>query len=80
MEASGKFVGALPELTASMEVGQYQLNSRHLKFRMRLDRNAAPVVTDRSRAINMDGDVNLGTEPCQVFVNRVVQDFKDTVM
>src|ERR1700681_302627 len=79
MQAAGKFVGSLSELTAGMQVGQNQLDSRHLKFRMRFDGNAASVVTDRRRAVDMNGHVDSGTESRQMLVNRVVQYLKDTV-
>src|ERR1700675_138033 len=47
VQAAGKFVGSLSELASGMQVGQDQLDSRHLKFGMCLDRNAASVVSNR---------------------------------
>src|ERR1700730_11924328 len=80
VQTSGKFVSALSALTAGMKVGEHQFNGGHLKFRVRLDRNSASVIAYGSRAINVDGHVDLRTEAGQMFVDRVVQDFKDAVM
>src|ERR1700730_11381494 len=80
VQTPGKFISALSEFTAGVEVGQNQLDSGHLEFRVRLNRNSASVIAYRSRTINVDGHVNFRTEAGQMFVDGVVQDFKDAVM
>ena len=80
VQTAGELVGSLTELTAGMQVGEYQLDGRHLKFRMHLDRNPASVVTNRNRAIDVNRDVDLCAETGQMLVDRVVQDLKDAVM
>ena len=80
VQTSGEFIGSLPELTAGMQVGEHQLDGGHLKFRMRFDRNSAPVVAHGSGAVDVDGHVDLGAEPGKMLVNRVVQDLKDAMM
>ncbi len=42
--------------------------------------NAAAVVDDGDRIVDVNGDVDLIAVPCQRFVNRVVDDFVDEVM
>ena len=45
-----------------------------------VDRNAAAVVDDRDRAVDVNRDVDLIAEAGQRFVDRVVDDFVDEVM
>src|ERR1700680_5318339 len=49
VQAAGKFVGSLSELASGMQVGQDQLDSRHLKFGMRFDGNPTSAVPDTRR-------------------------------
>src|ERR1700722_862557 len=80
VQASGKLVSSLSELAAGMEVGQHQFDGGHLKFRMRFNRNSAPIIADGNRAVDVDGHVDPGTKTGQMLVNGVVQDLEDTVM
>ena len=80
VQTPGKFVSALSELTAGMEVGEHQFDSGHLEFRVCLNRNSASVIAYGCRTIDVDGHVNLRTEAGQMFVDGIVQDLKNAVM
>ena len=58
VQPSGKFVGALAELSARVQIRQHQLDRRHLELGMDIHRNASPVVLDRARSIDMQGDID----------------------
>ncbi len=58
VQAAGKFVRALPEFSARVQVRQHQLDGRHLELGMHVHGNAAPVVLDRAGAVDMQRDIN----------------------
>ena len=80
VEAAGVFVGALAELAAGVEVGEHELDGGDAELRVRVDRNAAAVVGDRDRAIDMDGNLDARAITGEVFVDRVVEHFENAVV
>ena len=48
------FVGTLAELATSVKICENEFNGGDAKFRMRIDGNAATVVRNGNRAIDMD--------------------------
>lgn len=80
MQTAGIFVGPLVELSARMQVGEYQLHRRNLELGMGIHRDTAAVVLDRDRAIDMHGDLDVLAVPGQMLVDRVVQDLENAVM
>src|SRR5208283_2921548 len=80
MEPTRKFVRPLPEFTARMQVGEDELNRRHLKFRMHFDRNSAPIVANGDRAVDMDSYIDARAKPGEMFVNRVIENLKNAVV
>ena len=67
------------ELAAGMEHRQYDFGGR-TAVGHRIDRNTAPVVHDRDRVVDVDGDVDLVAESGQRLVNRVVDDLVHQMM
>ncbi len=59
VQTAGIFVSALPEFSARVQIRQHQLDGRHVELRMHVDRNAAAIVANRDRAVDMDRDVDL---------------------
>src|ERR1700745_4184609 len=47
---------------------------------MHFNRDAAAIVPHRCRSVDVNGDVDLRAEARQMFVDRVIEYFKDTVM
>ena len=80
MQTAGVFVGPLAKLAARVQVGEHKLNRRHLEFLVRVHRDAPAVVLHRHRAVHMNGDLDLVTEPGQMLVDRVVEHLVNTVM
>ena len=77
VQAAGIFVGALAEFSARVQIGQDQLDRRHLPFRMNIDRNAAAVIAHGDRAIDVDGHFDLVAKTGEMFVDRVVENFEN---
>ena len=71
---------ALSEFSAGMQICQHQLDSRHLPFRMNIDRNTAAVVAHRDRSVDVNSHFDLGAKSCEMFVDRVIENFVNQVM
>ena len=80
VKTAAEFVGALTEFAAGVEVGQHELNGRNLPLRVHVDRNAAAIVADGTRAVGVDGHIDVRAETGQMFVDRVVEDLVNAVM
>ena len=80
VEAAGIFVGALAELAAGVEIGEHEFDGGHAEFRVHVHRDAAAVVGDGNRAIDVDGDLDAGAIAGEVFVDRVVQNLENAVV
>ena len=79
VQAAGHLVAVVVELAAGVQHGQHDFG-RRLAARVAIDRNAAAVVDDGDRVVDVDGDVDLVAEPGQRLVDRVVDDLVDEVM
>ena len=77
VQAAGIFVGALAEFSARVQIRQHQLDRRHLPFRMNVDRNAAAVIADGNRTIDVNGDFDFVAIAGEMFVDRVVENFEN---
>ena len=73
-------VCALSEFSARVQIRQHQLNRGHLPFRMNVDRNAAAVVAHRDRSVDVDDHFDLCAKSCEMFVDRVIENFVNQVM
>ena len=80
MKTAAEFVGSLTEFAAGVEVGQHELNGRNFPLRVHVDRNAAAIVADGTRAVGVDGHIDVRAETGQMFVDRVIEDFVNAVM
>ena len=81
VQASRDLVGALVELAAGVELGEHDLGRVELGHRrVGTDRDAAPVVDDRHRVVDVDRDGDLAAEAGQRLVDRVVDDLVDEVV
>ena len=79
VQTAGHLVAVVVELAAGVQHGQHDLGRRPAAL-VHVGRNAAAVVDDRDRVVDVDGDVDLGGEPGQRFVDRVVDDLVDEMM
>ena len=79
VQAARHLVAVVVELAAGVEDRQHDFR-RRLAARMLIDRNAAAVVDDRHRTVDVNRDVDLIAEPGQRLVDRVVDDLVDEVM
>jgi hypothetical protein len=79
MEAARHFVAVVIELAARVQDGQHGFGRRP-PVRHVVDRDAAAVVDDRDRAIDVNGCVDLIAEARERLVDRVVDDFVDEMM
>jgi len=79
MKPAGDLVAVVVELAAGVKDGQHDLR-RRLAARVTIDGNAAPVVDDRHRAVDVNRDVDLIAEAGERLVNRVVDYLVDQVM
>ena len=80
VKAAGVFVGALAELAAGVEVGEHEFDGGHAELRVHVHRDAAAVVGDGNRAIDVDGDLDARAVAGEMLVDRVVQHLEDAVV
>ena len=73
VRAARELVSSLPVLAPRMEGGQYHFHTRNLVLGMQVDRNAASVIVNGYRPIDVYGDLNPVTMPGQMFIDRVVE-------
>ena len=79
VQAAGDLVGGVLELAAGVEHRQHDFGGRTAAL-VHVHGNAAAVVDDGDRAVDVDRDVDVPAEPGQRFVDRVVDDFVDEVV
>ena len=79
VQAARHLVAVVVELAAGVQDGQHDLGGR-LAALVHVDRNAAAVVDDGDRVVEVNADVDLVAVPGQRFVDRVVDDLVDQVM
>ena len=80
VQPAGVLVRPLAELAARVQIGEHQLDRRHIELLVRVHRDAAPVVLHRHRAVHVDRDLYLVAIASQVLVDRVVEHLVHTVM
>ena len=79
MQAARHFVAVVVELAAGVQHGQHDFG-RRLAALVPIGRDAAAVVDDGDRAVDVDRDVDLIAEAGQRLVDRVVDDFVDEMV
>ena len=79
VQAARDLVAVVVELAAGVQHGQHDFGGR-LAARVPVDRDAAAVVDDGDRVVDVDRDVDLIAEAGQRLVDRVVDDLVDEVM
>ena len=79
VQAAGDLVGRVLELAAGVEHRQHDFGGRPAAL-VHVHGNAAAVVDDRDRAVDVDRDVDVLAEPGERLVDRVVDDFVDEVV
>ena len=77
VQPARRLIDIAAELASRVERGEHNLQCGFVgKFRMRIDRNAAPVVADGDRAVGFEREI----DPCRVpgddLVHRVVEHFR----
>ena len=80
VKTSRDLVARVIEFAAGVQHGHHDLGRADALGVHDADRDTAPVVFDRDRAVEMDGDVDFGAMPGQVLVDAVVDGFPDQVM
>jgi hypothetical protein len=79
VQTARHLVAVVVELAAGVQHRQHDLGCR-LSALMPIDGDAAPVVDDRDRIVDVDRDVDLVAEAGQRLVDGVVDDFVDEMM
>ena len=79
VQAARHLVGAVVELAAGVQDRQRDFGGR-LAALVHVGRNAAAVVDDADRVVEVNRDVDFGAETGERFVDRVVDDLVDQVM
>ena len=79
VQAARHLVGAVLELAAGVQDRQRDFSGR-LAALVHVGRNAAAVVDDADRVVEVDRDVDFGAEAGERFVDRVVDDLVNQVM
>ncbi len=80
VQTAGDLVGILVELTAGVQLGHDDLGRRHAFLGVDVDRNAAPVVGYRHRAVGVQDHLDQIGVAGQRLVDGVVHDLIDHVM
>ena len=80
VQAARHLVGALAELAAGVKIGEHEFERRNLVHRVHVDGNAAPVVLDRARAVEVDAHRDVRGKAGQGLVDGVVDDLEDAVV
>ena len=80
MQPSGNLVGAVVELAAGVQHGQNDLRRRFAFGRVHVGRDAAAVVLDRDRAVQVDDDLDGIAVAGQRLVDGVVHQFVNQVV
>ncbi len=75
MQAAGELVILVRELAAGVQLGQDDLDPRHLLLRMDVDRHAAAVVDHRQRLVGVQDHADLRRVTGDRLVDAVVDDF-----
>jgi hypothetical protein len=70
----------LAVFAAGVEGGEDHLDAGNLVSGVNIDRDAAAVVTDADRAVDVDVDLDARAEVGEMFVDGVVENFGDAVM
>ena len=80
MQPSGDLVGVLVELSARMELGHDDFQSRHPLIFVVIHRNSATIILDTERSILVDDHIDFGRMSCHRFVDAVVNNLVDQVV
>ena len=79
MQAAGYLIAIAAELTARMQHGQNNLNSRLAAF-VHINRDTAPIIDNSDAVILMNGHVYIRTVASQGLINGVVDNLIDEMM
>ena len=79
VQTAGDLVAVVVELAAGVQHGQHDFGRRPAA-RVLIGRNAAPVVDDRDRSVDVNRDVDLVAEAREGLVDRVVDDLVDEMV
>ena len=81
MQAAGGLIGFLVEFAARMQRGHDDFKRRFLgKFRMRIDRDAAPIVGDGEKTRGLQADIDEGSVAGDGLVHRIVEGFREKMV
>ena len=80
METARIFVGTLTEFTTGVETCENKFYGGNAKFWVNINRDAATIIRDRNRAINVNRYLDPLTIASKVLVDRVVENLKNAVV
>src|SRR4029079_10464428 len=80
VKTAGHAVRALVELSAGMQLRQYDFGGGNLLRRVDVDRDAATAVLDRAAVFDVDRDVDAIAVTAERLVDRVVDDLEDEMV
>ena len=79
VEAAGSGVRGAAELASGVQLREDDLDSGQAGARLRVDRDASPVVPHLDRAVRAEDHLDVGADPGQCLVDRVVDDLPQAV-
>ena len=81
MQAARGLIGLLIEFAARMQRGHDDFERRFLrKFRMRINRNATPIVDHGEKTRGLEADIDEGRMAGDSLVHRIVEGFREKMM
>ncbi len=69
MRAAGEFIAALTIFAARVQRGEHHFHARNFINRVNVHWNAAPVVANADRAIDVDINFDARAKSCEMFVD-----------
>jgi hypothetical protein len=80
MQPTGDFIASSTKLSAGVQYGHNDFESRALHLRVHIYRDTPPVIDHRNAAVAMDVDFDPVAIARQSFVDRIVDDFVNEVV
>jgi len=80
VQAARNLITAFAELAAGMQHRHDDFDRGLMLFGVDVDRNSAPVVFDRHRAVRPERHVDFGRVTCHRFINGVINGLIDELM
>ena len=80
MQATGNFVTVRVKLAARVQLRHHNFSGGNALLGVLINRNAAAIVDDGDRVVEVDRDTDLRAMAREMLVNRVIDDFVNEMM